>query len=694
MLLTPPNDLIPDPYSLIAQNFRVDKAGQLVTRRGSVVTQSGLNANIRSIFREPLSGITFIASNEDLFVNGVSSAGVLDASTFAVDFAAYLQYVWVLDADARLKVTVPGADVYAWQIAAPSTGATAAAGGAGNVNGDVEYVYTFANADGHESEPSAAVAITVAAKEVDLSSVDVSADPQVTKRYIYRTGGGLDLYYRVGEIADNVTTTFTDDLSAADALALGISLDEEEFGALDAYYYGMVGPYLGRLVAWGGQRVAWTPIAKPYRWPEENFEDIGTAGPIQRCTAHKRMLLIYATDSIWRFLGDPDTEPVERTNAQMGAVGTKAVVNAGQVDYFCAYDGIYRFNGDVEQKISHQIEPLFRGDSIRLAGSSFLPPLDPAYDVAMGYQPGRLLCSYRERGGSSPSVTLVYDEATERWSLHRLAGTEQGFRAMHWMNNAMLVGANSKVYALEQSQTSGGATVQQDDTTDIPVIWQTGHMDFGKPNQYKIFADVEIDYQTADENLGTPENAATLSVYASYDNGAVTLLGTISSATRTVTTFRLGASNLGQRAKTVAIRISGSTASTCTIYQVHMHWYLEPRDAKTWDSEVIEFGSAAMKDIYAFRLDVSAASDITWRVETDTPGGVMTQRATGTITATARKLVRVDLSTFLEGHRARLTLSSAGAFQVWAAEMLVREIGESIDTAAGETFLEIGPSAW
>lgn len=699
MMLTPPADTIKEPHALVMQNMRPDKAGQLVSRRGSVVTQSGLNANVRGIFSEANSGMTAIASNADLYVNGVSTAGILAASVHACYFAAYLGYIWVLDATARRKVSIPGGNVYVWQIVAPSTGLTAAIGGAGNLTGsDISYVFTFGNSNGHESEPSPVLNVGpgVVAKSLNLASIDVSADPQVDRRFIYRTGGGLDAYYRVGEILDNTTTTFTDNLSAADALAQGIDLPEGEFGILDSFYYGMTGPYLGRMIAWGGQRIAWTPVAKPYRWPEENFEDIGTAGGIYYATIHKRMLVVYGSDSIWRYIGDPDEVPIERTNSQLGCVGTKSVVNAGQFDYFASRDGIYRFNGDVETKISREIEPLFRGDSVRLAGSSYLPPIDPDRErMVLGYQPGRLLVSYPELGQTDPSITLVFDEVDGRWMTWKGGGTEKGFKAMCWTGNAngsaMLAAANSKVYALEQDQISGGFTVQKDDTAAIPVQWQSGHLDFGKPNQYKVFADLEIDFQTAAENLTTAEAASTLTVYASYDNGAITSLGTISSATRTVSTFRLGSDNRGQRAKLISIRIDGSATSTVTVYAMYLHWYLEPRESKTWDSGVVDLEQA--NEVRALRFDISSTANVTWEIYSDVPGGALALRDTGTISAAGRQQIRVNLGATIDGRRFRVLAMTTGLQQVWKAEMYRRPVGEFMEVNTGDAYIEFGEAA-
>src|SRR5512139_1700373 len=101
-----------------------------------------------------------------------------------------------------------------WQITAPDSALTSGAGPAGNVNGTYYYYYTFYDSvNGIESPPSpVSTVLTVSSKQVSLSNIDTSANTLVTQRRVYRTLTGGTVYYLLTTIADNTTTTYTDNL--------------------------------------------------------------------------------------------------------------------------------------------------------------------------------------------------------------------------------------------------------------------------------------------------------------------------------------------------------------------------------------------------------------------------------------------------------------------------------------------------
>lgn len=106
-------------------------------------------------------------------------------------------------------------------IAAPSTAPTLADGAAGTVTAADYYgVVTFFNPTTDvESDPSPASAklTHTGSKKIDWTAIPVSTNAQVTARRLYRTlPNQTGEYYFVGELADNVSTTFTDDVLVQD----------------------------------------------------------------------------------------------------------------------------------------------------------------------------------------------------------------------------------------------------------------------------------------------------------------------------------------------------------------------------------------------------------------------------------------------------------------------------------------------
>lgn len=101
--------------------------------------------------------------------------------------------------------------------AAPS--AALAAAGAGNVdNGAHRYLVTFVTAAGETQAGTASAAVTVADKttngKVAVSAIAVGGSA-VTSRKLYRTLAGGSTYYLLATIADNTTTTYTDNIADA-----------------------------------------------------------------------------------------------------------------------------------------------------------------------------------------------------------------------------------------------------------------------------------------------------------------------------------------------------------------------------------------------------------------------------------------------------------------------------------------------
>jgi uncharacterized phage protein gp47/JayE len=83
---------------------------------------------------------------------------------------------------------------------------------AGNLTGTYEYVVTFVTAGGETLPGAESVGVVTSSEKVDLSAISLGG-PGTTKRRIYRQKNGSGVYNRVVEIADNTTTTYTDNIA-------------------------------------------------------------------------------------------------------------------------------------------------------------------------------------------------------------------------------------------------------------------------------------------------------------------------------------------------------------------------------------------------------------------------------------------------------------------------------------------------
>jgi len=90
-------------------------------------------------------------------------------------------------------------------------------GGAGALTGTYQYIMTYYNSTkGIESQSTPiSLELTVVSKDIDLTFLEASTDPQVDQKRIYRVGGDLTAFALVDTIA-NATTSYTDSIADVD----------------------------------------------------------------------------------------------------------------------------------------------------------------------------------------------------------------------------------------------------------------------------------------------------------------------------------------------------------------------------------------------------------------------------------------------------------------------------------------------
>lgn len=569
-------------------------------------------------------------------------------------------------------------------------------GGVGaNLSGDYEWYVTNENEDGHESSPSpVSNTLTLAIKPATLSGIEVSLDSQTVKRHIYRGGGTLGAIYRSFTINDNVTTSATDDNEDDALTSLGQIMAIDHDPAPDARE--VIGPYFGRLIAYSTEanknRWFWTPVNKPYYFPAGNFNDIGsTESELLVVTHHKLMLFFYAEDSIWRVDGDPGTRGVQReTNATMGVIGPRAVAVAGEIDYFCGPDGIYLHDGYQANKVSKPLDPIFKNESVDI-GNELIPPLSGNVDArarsVMHYSNNQLYFSYAEQGEDYPSVTLVLDTELGRWARWKMASgisSIQGFRSMlHDSHQNALYGALRNGFFYRLNRTA----VFTDDGNNYQFKYQSRFHDQGFPDNDKRFQDVVV-------KSNTDGKAVTLNLH--WDDGesntAVASLATDGPPGEQI--FDLGSNGIGLRHRNVSVELDGTTSGPISVDDIAIHFYLEPRESLSYDSQSLDFGTKFIKHVEEVEFDIEQLGQLNWRIETDRPGNDMTSRVSPAFSGNAgRKTVRFDLSVLapadtVEGINMRLLITafSPVAFRLYGVALKIRPIGVWLDGANGDTY--------
>lgn len=549
---------------------------------------------------------------------------------------------------------------------------------------DFQVFYTYTTDDGHESNPSPpSDPVTVNRSGIEVSDMADSADPQVTKKHVYLTGGTLGAIYRVngsGEDdeanAQGITGSSYDIIQGEDDItALGIEMENDHDDPPNGNV--ICGPYYDRiLIAQDGdhpERLWWSKQAKPYAFPGAdqaigNWNDVGTAGEkIMAITTRPHAALIYKENSVWVLSGDPGdlTGDFHNSNAQMGISSPNGVVQAGPIDYAHMSEGIYAFNGSTPTKISQKIDPIFKGRSVVLSDGSVAQPLSDVTTTALGFRDNVLWFSY------DGNQTVKLDVESGRWF-----SDSRGFTAFFYEGqNGTFVGArtNGQVVSLERGTT--------DDGNPIDLDYLSKDYDMGRPDLDKRFEDFTL------ETSGDPL------VLTAYFNGrqpdAYSAVLGVTSGGREVFKCNANPSSSGQRARTMAIGLTGQASSETVVNKLIFNWYDEAREAKSYDTEVSDAGTHKVKLIRELMPSLENETDVTFSLLTDLPGFGLAQREFFNVAPNT--LRRTEPLVVLQEHYAHdfqvIGSGGSGTFHLFGLRALVQVIGTYLHGTKSEYYL-------
>ena len=147
------------------------------------------------------------------------NSGVVQALTFGIDTVEKMRVatngnVGIGTATPVQMLNLKNGHIRLDQVSAPSA-ATVAVGAAGVLTGNYYYRITFVTALGETETGTASAVVAPSSQQVNLSAIPISSDTAVTSRKIYRTtaGGSQILMQLVATIADNTTTTYSDNIA-------------------------------------------------------------------------------------------------------------------------------------------------------------------------------------------------------------------------------------------------------------------------------------------------------------------------------------------------------------------------------------------------------------------------------------------------------------------------------------------------
>lgn len=701
--LLPPGDLIATQEALECENFVVNSAGNLRSRlgHGSAIWSPG---PVRNFCIVQGASVRRYAAGYD----GHLYRGGTDLADFGgkIGMVSYQGFLWAMSNSVQKKDD--GTSLLVWTPAAPSAPVcTPTSGGLESSIGKVyTYWVTYTTAANQESPSSDGTTIDPMVAPNTLITITSPTDPsdvQRTHYNVYRIGGTMEAALRCNVTPIALGTDFIDSFDPADGLSdldltnLGIELDPNAMGPPAGN--GLAGPYYEHLLAWGvaahPNRLYWSGTLQPYNFPgssldEGNHVDIGELGEgVVGVTIRPRTATIYKDCSIWRLVGDPDdlNSDLELVTREIGAISPP--ISVGAMDYFEGKEGLYSFNGEKPVKITGKLDPLFRGELPEVGFSpSPVAPLEQAIDVralnALAHRNGRLYFFYSATGASTPNRGMLTELGADNW-----ASDDRTITALldEGTNGLLLGSAADDIVSVEE-----GA---DDDGSAFLCSYHSGYKHQGAPDQDKTYADVVIEHNTG---------GADVNVFAYYNNGQQSeALVTLNSSVRTIDTIQLNVSTtppfsgdlLGWKARNMAIRLEGAAGSDpIYIYKIFAHYFVEPRDSKTYDSDETDLGTQKVKQVSELELDIdypaAGGGTITWTVFAGLASAGLTSADTNTVASTTgREVIRIPLVAGIVGRLLRVTLNCATAgstFKLYGVRLRVLPIGEFYDGAKSEFF--------
>ena len=406
-------------------------------------------------------------------------------------------------------------------------------------------VLTFGATTGHTSGDYWAFTCTLLAASpigqvVDLTSIPVSSDSQVTGRKIYRTTLGGSKFYWLATIYNNTTTTFTDNIPD---LALGAEMEEDR----DVCPNGKFSAWWDeRLWVSGDDIVYYSDILYP-----EHFDISDRYVTVQRgdmsdeitqMVPYKDSLYVFRKRSIYAIQKTVDGYGIFLITDGVGCIAPFSMVDVNNMLMFLSHRGFELFNGtDV-----YGLEPSLPIDrtvkTVDMTKTDFI--------CGMHYPEKReIWWSVPDRLSSAAAITMVYHYLADAWYFFSFYKTPSCIVSCYDSTEALVAKMGTRDGYLDLCEST-----YRDNTTAITATYRKPWIEAGEVADIRR---VDCEYEIPSTK------ALTVNIYVNFDSVVKrtdTMLGEAISQTTDLELRRphLDFSELGQRAKYVSVEFTNA----------------------------------------------------------------------------------------------------------------------------------------
>lgn len=384
--------LVKDNQAVEISNFFFGLGGVLKVRPGSdrkTTTSFGAGGIKGGVRYYPVGSAQLVVDHGTMVRQSTDGGVTFSTLTLPVVLSAFTRAHYVQTQDLLFRadgVNTPlkynGTTVTRWGLVAPASAGSGAetTGGSLTTLAIYQWKITFVSATSESNGNTTAGSITLtgANNKVNLSSIPVSSDAQVTSRRVYRTKANGAIFYFERTIGDNVTTT--SELSSADS-ALGVEMPtDKDAPPADLEFVELFKNRLFGIRASNRRQVLFTELFEPEAWPLDfginiPFPEGDSATGLR---ARGDLLFVFGTSTIFVIVGDtPFNFTIRQTFADEGYVSSWGVIEVENVTMGPTRFGFQAFDGANAKILSVEIEPTLRNE-IDLAN---LSTAAGAYDI-------------------------------------------------------------------------------------------------------------------------------------------------------------------------------------------------------------------------------------------------------------------------------------------------------------------------
>jgi len=394
---------------------------------------------------------------------------------------------------------------------------------------------------GASTESTTSVQYTATAEKIALTNIPTSVDPQVDTVELWRTQAGGVAFFKLIEIA-NGQTTYTDNTPDHQ---LGIEEVPTDNIIPYPFFSDVIGPHNGAMF-WiastqSGERGRLYYSAVGRADTMRGFVEVSSNDdPLQKLVYYQGMLGVFSQSRFFQILGS-DPYFVKEIS---GIPGTRRPHSVVPTPYGVGYEASDRsfrlLTGLSADRFDQPITRILTGEAVENL-------------TAWGGGSSATVACYA-RGEyiiSDSSQTLAYDFTTQRWR-------DLGLACLAFFYNEetdqLLATVGTNILEIEKYGEN------DDNGTGIPYDVQTASV-LLSDDKRGVVQHVHVDADTNGETLG---------VTLVYDDGTTKTLGTVTAASRTVTTLPANVATY-----TAGVRTTGTLSSgTVYLYGIDMDVYI------------------------------------------------------------------------------------------------------------------------